>query len=406
MKTQRPTELIGTFTRAFHERHPCLAALALSLAAAVALGITRFSYGLLLPPMRVDLNWSYMLAGSLNTSNAVGYMVGALAAPAAMRWLGVARLLTCSTVLAGLFMLLSATTVTAETLLALRFCSGVVSSFTFIAGGVLASRLSSLNPSRAGFLLGIYYSGTGLGIALSALLIPLLVSAAQQSGHTHGWQWAWYGLGVLCFVAAAAMLTIGNAISRDNVAQAQRQRYALGQFTWALSSYFLFGVGCIGYMTFVVALLKEQEMAGWLITLFYCVLGLAVMASSRVWARLLERYKGGQAMAVLNAILAAGTILPVLTASVPLAFFSGVIFGGVFMSVVASTTALVRHNLGAQYWSAAISAFTVVFALGQIAGPLLVGWLADGPGGLTRGLTLSAGALALGALAACRQKHL
>jgi len=34
-------------------------ALALSLGAAVSLGITRFAYALLLPPMRADLGWSY-----------------------------------------------------------------------------------------------------------------------------------------------------------------------------------------------------------------------------------------------------------------------------------------------------------------------------------------------------------
>ncbi|MEY2859693.1 MAG: hypothetical protein RL392_151, partial [Pseudomonadota bacterium] len=36
-------------------------ALALSLGAAVSLGITRFAYGLLLPAMRTDLGWSYTL---------------------------------------------------------------------------------------------------------------------------------------------------------------------------------------------------------------------------------------------------------------------------------------------------------------------------------------------------------
>jgi uncharacterized membrane protein len=39
-------------------------ALALSLGAAVSLGVTRFAYGLLLPPMRADLQWSYTLAGA------------------------------------------------------------------------------------------------------------------------------------------------------------------------------------------------------------------------------------------------------------------------------------------------------------------------------------------------------
>ena len=60
-------------------------ALALSLGAAVSLGVTRFAYGLLLPPMREDLQWSYTLAGAMNTANALGYLIGALAdaAPAA-----------------------------------------------------------------------------------------------------------------------------------------------------------------------------------------------------------------------------------------------------------------------------------------------------------------------------------
>ena len=54
---------------------------ALSLGAAVSLGITRFAYGLLLPTMRADLGWSYTLAGAMNTLNAVGYLLGALVTP-------------------------------------------------------------------------------------------------------------------------------------------------------------------------------------------------------------------------------------------------------------------------------------------------------------------------------------
>jgi len=78
----------------------------------------------------------------------------------------------------------------------------------------------------------------------------------------------------------------------------------------------------------------------------------------------------------------------------------------VFLSVVASTTALVRHNLPAPSWSAGISAFTTVFALGQIIGPAVIGWISDGPGGLQRGFIFSAIALFAGALLASRQRPL
>ena len=169
----------------------------------------------------------------------------------------------------------------------------------------------------------------------------------------------------------------------------------------------------------MVALLKEQGAAPGFITLFYALLGVAVMASSRLWARLLDRYQGGQALAILNALLGCAIALPVLTSAGPLLLLSGAMFGGVFLSVVASTTALVRHNLPQSQWAAGISAFTIVFAAGQIVGPTVVGWIADSVTGLAgqasansdlvglqRGLIFSALALWLGALVAMRQRAL
>ena len=41
---------------------PLWTAAALALGAAVSLGLARFSYALLLPPMRADLGWSYLTA--------------------------------------------------------------------------------------------------------------------------------------------------------------------------------------------------------------------------------------------------------------------------------------------------------------------------------------------------------
>src|SRR5687767_8761626 len=79
-------------------------ALALSMGAAVSLGITRFSYALLLPPMRADLGWSYTLAGAMNTANAAGYLLGALMTPALMRRFGPVRLLVGGALWASLFM--------------------------------------------------------------------------------------------------------------------------------------------------------------------------------------------------------------------------------------------------------------------------------------------------------------
>lgn len=384
-------------------------ALALSLGAAVSLGITRFAYGLLLPPMREDLGWSYTLAGAMNTVNAAGYLIGALATPWLMRRHPPASVLLAGSLLASLFMGLSGFFTAAAPLLAQRLLAGVASALVFITGGLLAARLGARDPARGGFLLGLYYGGTGLGIVVSALGVPPVLAAA--AARPQGWAWAWWMLALACLLATVAMVWPARRLARLPApapgAQAPVPRaYRACDFGFGLAGYGCFGVGYIGYMTFVIALLREQGSAPGAITAFYALLGVAVLASSRIWAGLLDRERGGGALARLNALLGVAAIVPALTAAWPLVLASGLLFGAVFLSVVASTTALVRHNLPPAQWAAGISAFTTVFAAGQIVGPTVVGLIADGPGGLARGLVFSAGALWLGAALAWRQRPL
>ena len=395
---------------------PTLAvAAALALAAAVSLGLARFSYALLLPPMRADLGWSYLTAGSMNTVNAAGYLAGALLTPAWLRRFGARRVLLGGGAASALLLAAHGLVITDAALYLLRGLTGVASAATFVAGGLLAARLCSRVPSTvdgprgapsAGLVLGVYYGGTGVGIVISALLVPPL-SALPSA---HAWQWAWVALGAAAMAATAITGLATRDLDQpgtDWPAHAHAHaRFDAPRFACGLVSYFLFGLGYIGYMTFVVTLLREQHLSSGLITAFYGLLGLAVLGSSWAWAGLLQRQRGGGALRLLNALLAVATLLPVLGAHPLVVFASGLLFGGVFLSVVASTTALVRHNLAPAAWPAGIGAFTVVFAAGQIVGPTLVGWVADGAGGLRGGLACSAGVLALGALIAAGQKPL
>lgn len=375
-------------------------AAALALGAAVSLGLARFSYALLLPPMRDDLAWSYLTAGAMNTANAAGYLLGALLMPRALACWGARPLLIGGSACAALLMAAHGLARSDELLYTLRLLTGVSSAATFVSGGLLAARLAG---APSGLVLGIYYGGTGAGIIASALLVPPLVGLPEG----HGWRWAWVALGVVALVATvvAARATRGLGAAVAAAANAT-ERFCWASLGFGLASYFLFGLGYIGYMTFVVTLLREQQMSHGFITVFYGVLGLGVIASSFVWAGLLQRHRSGRPMAVLNGVLTLATVLPVLSVHPAAVLVSGVLFGGVFLSVVASTTALVRHNLAAAAWPAGIAAFTIVFAAGQIVGPSLVGWLADGAGGLRMGLAVSAGVLALGAVLASCQRAL
>ena len=377
-------------------------ALALALGAAISLGLARFSYALLLPAMRADLGWSYFTSGAMNTANAAGYLLGALLAPGWLARFDARRVLLAGGI-GSVLMLAAHAFVRADTALyLLRGLTGVASAASFVSGGLLAARLaqhaSRFEPPRsAGLVLGLYYGGTGVGIVVSALLVPPI----------HRWPIAWLALALAALAATILMARFTRSLAGPPVPPAARGT----AFRWAplgfgLAGYLMFGIGYIGYMTFVVTLLREQGLAPALIVAFYALLGLGVIASSWLWAGLLQRHSDGRPMALLNGLLALATALPVLSSNVVAVFVSGALFGAVFLSVVASTTALVRHNLAAPAWPSGIAAFTIVFAAGQIVGPSLVGWVADGAGGLARGLVLSAGVLALGAALASRQRAL
>ena len=390
--------------------HAIRIALALSLGAAVSLGITRFAYGLLLPPMRADLGWSYALAGAMNTSNAAGYLLGALITPALLRRTSPGALLVQGSLAASVLMAASGLFTDTTVWLVQRLLAGIASALVFVAGGLLAARLGATDPRRGGLLIGMYYGGTGIGIGLSALVVPAAMQAA--GGSAHPWAWSWAALALLCFAGTALlrwptarMAALARATGAPTAAAASGYtRVPVGRFAFALAGYAMFGVGYIGYMTFVVALLHEQGQSVASITAFYALLGLAVVLSPRLWSRLLDRFRDGRPLAILTALLGVATILPALGGAWPLVLASGLLFGAVFLSVVASTTALVRHNLPPAQWAAGISVFTIVFAAGQIVGPAVVGWIADGAGGLARGFVVSAAALWVGAALALRQR--
>lgn len=90
-------------------RTPVRVALGLTLVPFVALGLARFAYGLLLPPMRADLGWSYGAAGGVTTANAIAVSavtIPGLVEPASrwpLGWLLLAAVSAgCAVVLAGL----------------------------------------------------------------------------------------------------------------------------------------------------------------------------------------------------------------------------------------------------------------------------------------------------------------
>jgi len=375
-------------------------ALGLAPGPAVALGLARFAYALLLPSMRSDLGWSFSAAGAMNTANAVGYLAGALAAPAA-RPGGARRSYLAGLALTVMALAASAATGNLGVLFGLRALAGAAGAVSFVVGAGLVARNSTRQVAgRAELQLGIYFAGGGTGIIASGLTIPPLLAHVPGGA---GWREGWLLLAGMAALALAGSVPAVRAAQEPPATRGGADRWPARTLAVLLAAYALFGAGYIAYMTFIVSFLKSGGTGDGQVSLFWMVLGAAAVAAAFGWGPLLGRLRGGRGPAVVMAVVTAGALLPLLSRSTPVAMASAMLFGASFLSVVTAATALARRSLPLRHWTAAVATLTVVFAIGQCAGPVLAGLLSDGPSGVRAGLILSAAILAVGTLVALAQ---
>ncbi|WP_414451970.1 YbfB/YjiJ family MFS transporter [Burkholderia sp. 22PA0099] len=367
---------------------------------AVALGLARFAYALLLPPMRSALGWSFADAGAMNTANGAGYLIGALVAAPIGKLIGDKLVFALGLLLTAVFVGASGLTADFTILLTLRTIAGFTGALSFVAGAGLTSVAATGGAqSRAPTLLGIYFAGAGIGVTTSALAVPPLLNAT-------GWRGGWLvlgGLGLLatafgCFALKRARTTIYTS------SEAARGGWSPWFMARKLIAYALFGAGYIAYATFIVAFLRSEEgLTGPEISAFWSILGLASIGAAFAWGPILGRLKGGWGTAATIGMVAIGAAIPLIWSNVVGAFLSAILFGGSFLAVIAAVTSFARRAAKPHAWTSAIAALTIAFGLGQCIGPVLSGALSDGPNGVRVGLWLSVGILMAAAVIAALQ---
>jgi predicted MFS family arabinose efflux permease len=381
--------------------HPARLALTLAISPIVSIGIGRFAYALVLPDMRDSLHWSYSAAGFMNTMNAAGYLVGALIASRAIRLFGSALVVRGGT-LAALASLAGCALTDNFTALSLaRLIAGIGAAAAFVAGGALATRIAQSRPHQAGFIMSLFYAGPPLGIVASGLFAPFVL----QLGGPGSWQMVWWVL-----TAVGAVLTIPlllTPISQNaNISDPTAPQFSLRPMAIYLASYFIYGMGYIAYMTFMIAYVRDLGGGALAQAAFWCLIGLAGFAASWVWRRLLAWDRGGWPTAIILIVNAIGSALPTLSHSTAVLALSAVMFGVAFSTVTASTSVFVRLNVPPSAWPGAIAALTIAVGVGQTVGPFAVGAITDAMGSLSYALDISAATLVIAAVCAAMQGKL
>lgn len=383
---------------------PWLVVLGLSLGPAVSNGLARFAYGLILPAMQTDLSWSFTQAGWLNTVNAAGYLLGALASFALIDRVGPRQIFLAGIVATPIALMGSAVSVDFWLQSFFRVSAGVAGAGIFISGGAMAATCFRDAPYRNALAISLYFGGGGLGMIASGAVLPILFDRNGVSA----WPMAWLFLAGLS--ALAVLPTLWAARKCAEPARAHPlvpSRLPVMTMLPAVFGYFLFAVGYIVYLTFLVALMREGASSAALIAACWTLLGLGVIVAPFIWRSVLARSAGGGALALACLATGAATMLPIVyPGSVPALVVSVVVFGLSFFIAPTAITSFARKNLDQAAWARAVSMFTVVFALGQIVGPVLAGFIADVTGSVSQGMTAAGLVLMFSAASAALQRPL
>lgn len=382
-------------------RSPWALALALSLGAMAGIGLARFAYALLLPAMRADLGWTYSQAGALSAANAFGYLAGAVLTMRLVHSWGNRRLFAIGLALTTVALFAAGATRDQTLQSVWRALAGLGAAGTFICGGVLAGTLalSVRGEVRSGLGVTVFFAGGGLGILLSGVALPLWLAAAGDAA----WPRMWTAMGGLALVATVLGFDAIRFIDEPGRA-GERFGWPWRNYLPILVAYSLFGLGYIAYMTFIVAWMRQHGAEPIEVAAVWALLGTATIAAPALWGRRFRASRGGRSMAEALATITAGALVPLFSTHQAALIASAVLVGGSVFMIPSSVTLLVRNELPQAAWGRAMAVLTILFALGQVAGPMLTGWLADVTGSLFAGLVASAAMLFVGAVAASTQR--
>ena len=339
-----------------------------ALTLAVAMGIGRFAFTPLLPLMMRDGLIDATVGAELAAANYLGYLAGALSAA---RLAGQALRLVWASLLAIALLTAAAGLASGELAWSLlRFGAGLASAWAMV--GISSWSLTELARRGQGALGALVFGGVGGGIILAGMLAWVSAGAGART--------LW-----LQMAAAALLLTIGVvgltrgmarriALASPSDPTTAAAPAGLPAGSWPLViCYGCAGLGYILPATFLPAMARSLIDDPQRFGLAWPLFGLAAWTSAMVSAARGRSRRGSplRTWALCQLAIGLGAAMPLLSQSGAAIALAALLVGSTFVLVTVIGLEQARA-LAPGNPAPLLGRMTASFALGQIAGPLLV----------------------------------
>ena len=334
----------------------------------IAVGIGRFSYTPILPYMISELNLTTTEAGLIASSNYLGYLLGSLIPIFPQFPKNIRSIFIYSIFISIISLFAMGLTNTFEVFILIRFVHGIFSAFVLILGTSLI--VSHIQKKGKIFLGTAHFSGVGLGMALSAIVVSYLGFL------NFTWDELWFSIGILAIMLSFQIIKftpIQKAEVKYNLKS--KNKTSLG-FSLITISYGLYGFGYVAFGTFISTMsrltpgLEKTEPYVWF------VVGVTGIPSVFFWNWFGSKIGNDIGLFLANLILGLGVLFSVLINNEFGIFISCILFGLSFVPITSMCLLEGQERFSGSFIvSTAILTFS--FSIGQMIGPYLSGLLTD-----------------------------
>jgi MFS family permease len=342
--------------------------------AIVAQAFGRFTYGVLLPAIRNDLDHSNTVAGLLGTVNVTAYLIG--------------------------------TIVVASLSTRFRLQPIFRSGFAFSLSGLA---LAVVSPNAAVLGVALFVMGIGAGIGLGILFAGQLSRVLRDRSGDE----AWRDVYLVELVLGAVVVVLVLLLLRHRQDEVAGQSVGGGLLGFGVlrtmpgwlpltASYAAYGFTYLLAISFLTSRLEDD--AGYsegLAATMFGVVGVGTVLGGVTLGHLADRF-GERATMTAGFTAFSASIVAIMTGVVALVAIGAIGLGLMFGGLAAVTASYVVRHTTPDRFGPSYAAATFAFGVSQMLSPQVGGLLADATGSFTIVFALSAGFALCGAFASSR----
>ena len=333
------------------------------IALIIGVGVARFVFTSLLPPMLEDY-LTISFAGVLASINYVGYLSGSIFAIFIKDINTKVKFFRFGMFLCFITTLMLGVTTSETIWIISRVLAGFGAAMALVVGSaIVMNKLNIQNKTKA---MGIHFSGIGFSILISDLIVRIVF-------YFNGtWQFAWVVLAIFAFVMSFYSMYI---LSYDKEVKQNSVKHHIDKKLFSpfviilIMAYFCEGVGMVVQGTFLPDIINSLEGLEGFGSFTWTLVGLAGIPSCIIWMMLAHKYGSVNIIILAMFLQVIGIMISALTNNIYLNLFSGILYGGTFIGLVA-----LFMNLGGKLAGnnpvMLMGALTTAYGIGQVAAPL------------------------------------